>query len=391
MGVGKGKSAVWPLALSMISGGAYAQGQEPGPADSLVFIADIINSILGKNLIQLFVDSAMTIADKLDPLAMGLAAGLALIAMLWALLVAMIDKSSALTAMVEPLIFAVLTALLLANYGMLVNDIVQLGQEVIEVTGKSVGEAFMGFVNVFLRTFSKMFAASVKEAGFTLKFAEVLGEMLITLLFLAIAFVFILLACKELIGVFLIGPVALGIGVALGPLFIATLPLPKTRRWLDQWLNFLINAAMLTALAIIAMVLVQELVIDVADKFQTPNDKATIGKAIAIALVAAGLGKVFSAIPGFADALLPGRTGAGNAMSGKAGEGVANAVKGAGAMAAGAMAAAGAGSVMSRVGGAMGSAMGSAAQAGFDRGSAGGGEAKQAIRQAADLTDGAQK
>lgn len=296
--------------------------------ESLRLIAEIIDSVLGRSAIDMFVSAAMPIASNLNGLAMSIAGALALIALLWALLIAIISKKSAFSAMMEPVIFSALTAMLLANYAMIVGDVVNLGQRAIAASGTSVGSAFTGFINTFLGSFINIFISVLDRFEFTWGFFSIVLEAVIALVILAGAGVLILIAIKDIVAVFLTGPVALGIGVAVGPLFIATLPMPATRRWFDQWINFLINAAMLTALAVIVMVLIQNAILNTVQGFMT-GETGTVGKLVAIAMIAASLSKVFQAIPSFADALFPGRTGAGSAMSSSPGNMIANVAQGA--------------------------------------------------------------
>lgn len=296
--------------------------------ESLRLIAEIIDSVLGKGAIDMFVSAAMPIASSLNGLAMGLAGTLALIALLWALLIAMINKKSAFSAMMEPVIFSLLTTMLLTNYAMIVGDVVGLGQKAIAATGSTVGTAFTKFISVFLESFINIFISVLDRFTFTWGVFSLVLEAAIALVGLAAAGVLILIALKDIMAVFLTGPIALGIGVAVGPLFIATLPMPATRRWFDQWINFLINASMLTALAVIVMVLIQNAILTTVQGFMS-GSTGTIGKVLAIAMIAASLSKVFQAIPSFADALFPGRTGAGSAMSSAPGSMVVNAAKGA--------------------------------------------------------------
>lgn len=299
---------------------------------SLRMVANFIDSVLGRNAVDMFVSSAMPIAGGLNTMASSIAGSLALISLLWSLLLAIVSKKSALSAMMEPIIFSILTALLLANYSMIVTDVVALGQDAISATGQTVGSAFTRFLDVFLMAFINLIVAVMERFSMTWGIFSVVLEAVIALVVLAVAAVLVLIALVDIVAVFLTGPVALGVGVAVGPLFIATLPLGATRRWFDQWLNFIINASMLTALAVIVMVLVQNAILESVTSFMG-GETGTIGKVVAIALIASSLSKIFQAIPSFADALFPGRTGAGSAMSQAPGSAIANAAK-AGAQAA---------------------------------------------------------
>lgn len=282
---------------------------------SLKLIEDIINGVFGKNTVEMFVSGAMSIAGSLNGLAMSLAGILALVAILWGLLFAILEQKSVFSPTMETLIFSVLTVLLLGNYEMIVRDVVNLGQKTLEATGSSVGQAFTNFVHAFVTVFVKLFDQAISRIDLSWDFFKVAIEVIISLVFLVIAAIFVFIALIELVSVFLLGPVALGIGVALGPLFVATLPWQVSRGWLKKWVDFLITAAMVTAIAVIVMTLIQNVLVETVKLIgATGEGGGTIGRVVAFALISASMSKIFANIPAFADALFPGRASIGGAM-----------------------------------------------------------------------------
>lgn len=371
------RTLAFVAAFLLATGTAFA---DTGDSEliSFTFIAPIINSVFGQNIIFTFMAAGLSIAGRVNSLAMNIAGGLALIALLWSITMAMLNKDSPLVAAIEPIIFAILTLLLLRNYVTVVHDVVNLGQQVITLTGSSVGEAVQSFANTFLRAFARMWVnASQRTTGINILAHSF--DLFAAVVLLAIAAIMILIALKDVVGVFLIGPLALGLGVALGPLFVATIPSSYTRNWFNHWFNFLINAAMMTAISVVVMLLVNQFISQTITQI-TASPDGSLGKLIALALIAASMSKVFTAIPDFADGLMPGRTNAGKAISDAPGKGMVLAAAGLGKVGVKA-----ASLVTQGVAGGI-SKVGQAAAAGAKAGAGGAGAA--AINKAAQATGG---
>ncbi|UUZ66554.1 type IV secretion system protein (plasmid) [Polaromonas sp. P1-6] len=211
------------------------------------------------------------------------------------------------------------TAALLQMFPVILNDIIGLGNYVAAsisgsgTAGGALGKAAHDFIAAFLAKFVDVVVKSIQNMGTgVLDFFSAPMDMVASLFFLVVACYFAFGALLELVGVVLVGPVVIGIAVALSPLFIATLASHWTRRWFDQWFNFLINGAMLTAMVVLVLTLLTGVV---AATIGTTATSFQVGEALGLALLAAGMGKIFAAIPSFADALLPGRTSAGAALN----------------------------------------------------------------------------
>lgn len=323
------------LPLLLLSFGARAEEGKGAEIFSLKIVEEMINSVFGKSTVDVFVAGALSIASRLNSMAMGLAGILALISILWGLLFAILEKKSVFSSVMETLVFCVLTVLLLGNYQLIIQDVVNLGQKTIEASGGSVGEAFTGFIKTFVSAFVKLFDAAISNFEGSWSFLTIAMEVIVSLIFLVIAAIFVFVSLVELVAVFLMGPVGLGIGVAIGPLFIATLPWNETRSWIKKWLDFIIVSSMITALAVIVMVLIQNVLVETVKAIGAPGESgASVGRVIAFALICASLSKIFGNIPAFADALFPGRSGVPSSKGEAAKSGV-NAAKAAVAGAAG--------------------------------------------------------
>lgn len=368
------------LLLGLLTPGVASAADQASELFSLEFLAPLINRVFGQGVIDVFVQSALSISGNLTGFALSLAGILAVISTLWSVMLAMTTRTSPLTAMLEPLIFSVLTYLLLSNYAMVVGDVVQLGKKLIQMSGSSLGDSFQDFVNSCLHAFQRLWRLTLDREGNLglLQFLQLGVERLVTIVLLVLAFILMLLSIKTLVSVLLLGPVALGIGIAVGPLLIATLAGSYTRKWVDQWLAYMINATVLTAFVVIVLVLMKNSVTTVInDLVDVGNDIShggTLGRVLALALIIASLGGVFSAVPDMVSAMLPGRLGGGArtmTMHPMAGAAAKNS-GGAALAASGSVGGAAAGAV---AGGAMGAGKAAwrATAAGFNKGRSGGG------------------
>lgn len=283
-------------------------------SDSLKAITKIVDAALGANLVAAFKNAGLGIAGGLMGGARIIAGSLALATILWIIVISLVKNESVLPGVTEELIYAIITAALLGWYAQIVNDIVGLGEWVLATTGGSLRQAVVGFVDGMMAkiidVIVKGFQNVVSLKGWLLGGAI---DWAISILLLLVATYFMVIALLELIGVVLAGPVVIGIAVALGPLFIASFASQWTRRWFNQWINFFVNGAMLTAMVVVVLTLINNVV--VRDIGLAPSGFLA-GEALALALLAAGMGKIFSSIPSLADGLFPGRTGAGSASAG---------------------------------------------------------------------------
>lgn len=303
------KFFIFALVFAALHANSFAAGSN---VDSLSFVEKIVTNAVGDQRLLHFKNAAFPIAGSLNSLALKIGGTLALLAMTWAVVEANVEKKAVINAVAEPLIFSSISALVLANYQTIVNDIFQLGIDTIGAAGSTVSNALSGYVQA-------MFTPVIETVKTILNVGVIAAvfnsfDLLFGALVSFVAALFALLALVELVKVLVIGPIAFGLGVSVGPLFVATLPFSATRRWFDQWLNFLINSAMLTAIAVIVVVLVSNVFNSVVSGVISGGG-STVGSALGLALFAWALSSVFQAVPGFADALFPGRTGVGSAKT----------------------------------------------------------------------------
>lgn len=286
-----------------------------GSVSSLQAIANTINRTFGgggeAGMMERFKSKGLAIASGLGVVAKALAGVLALVSLVWAVLIAMASNQSSIDAAVESIIFATITAFLLFNYPSIVNDVMTLAASVSSSVGiGGVGEAVSEFIRGFFFVFVDTVVKGISGLSFT-DWVLKAADLIVGVLLMLIACFFAFTALIELIGVLLIGPVVVGLAIAVGPIFVACIASPYTRRWFDQWLNFLIGGAFLSVITLIVLTLLNAVV-----TVQITQDAggSLAGQALAVALLGMGCAKIFAAIPGLADSLFPGRTGAGKAV-----------------------------------------------------------------------------
>ncbi|ABM39512.1 type IV secretion system protein [Polaromonas naphthalenivorans] len=298
--------------------------KDSGNAQSLTVIQTVIENLFGKSnsgesLIKRFTGSGLTIAGSLtSTVALPLAGALALASMLWHIMLAMANRKSPTDAAIEGILFAVLTAFLISQYASIVRDVVKFGDMVITATGGTVGESVTNFMTGFLVKFIDVIVKGFSAFSIT-SWLTGSADMLFGVALMVLACFFAFTAMIELVGVLLMGPVVVGLAIAIGPIFIACLASTFTRRWFNQWFNFLVGGAFLTAVTVIVLKLLTEVVTAGVGAI---GEGSVSGQALAMAMIAVGTAKIFAAIPNFADSILPGRTGAGQAVT--SGDGLGN-------------------------------------------------------------------
>jgi type IV secretory pathway VirB6-like protein len=301
--------------MSMLVCGAHAGVLSDLKSGTL--LPNLIDSVLGKDLIATFKDGAMGIANGFLGGAKVIAGALALASLIWNLLIAQINREPAMPVVAESLIFAIVTAALLASYSTMVDFVTSLGSWAASQANGSVGTAATTLFGSVMQAIVDNFTRIGTGGGsswwdiLTGALANAI-DVLFSFLVLVFALIFVAYSMVELVSVVLIGPVILGLAIAVGPLFVAMLASHWTRRWFEQWFNFLVNGAFLYAITVIVVTLVAT---GIGPAMKADTGATLSGQAIAIALLALGLGKIFSSIPAFADGLFPGRTAAGSAIT----------------------------------------------------------------------------
>ncbi len=299
------------LLTALFLGASVAYAAQEGQSEALSILEALrwlSGRLLSESVLQQFVDKGKELANGMLGPARILAGGLALVSLLWGVLMAFINKKSPLNAVVEAGIFASLSALMIQNFAWVSDGVYKLakdamGQSSLPAKAASFLESLVvGFGAILANIFGRIF-----DIGF-LDILQILPAVFAVLL----ALVFGLLAFVTLLGLALQGPFALGIGLAVAPMIAATIASPYTRRWFDQWLNFMVGAAFSTAMIWIALSLLMapmEVMINDAS-----NGKHTIlaGAAFQIALLMFFASKMLAAVPSISDAIFPGRTGAGS-------------------------------------------------------------------------------
>lgn len=301
------------IAAANAANTAAAQSAANGGTASLGRISDIVTKSLGINILQRFVKAAEPVARDLKSYALILGGALALASMTWNIMMAIALRDSPMDVALEAIIYASMAAFLIANYGLIVGDLVAVGSKIITASGfGDLSTVLADFIfSYFQKLFETVMTGLAKMASFTGWFTGAL-DLIISGVLLVVAFVFGIRALIELIGVALLGPVLVGVGIAVGPLFIACLASNWTRSWFQKWLDFLLNGTVLTAIVVIVVGLVKNVIV-----VSNPVVGGSLtGEALSLALISVALGKIFSSIPGMVDALLPGRSH-GKAMSGK--------------------------------------------------------------------------
>jgi type IV secretion system protein TrbL len=305
-----------PLLLWLASIGVSAFAAQNGSnsqVGSLPFgFQWIIENLLTQSMLDQFVDGAIGIASGLTGPAKVLAGTLALISLIWGVTMAFINKKPPVNALVEAVIFAGLAALMIQNFTWVADGARHYAGEV--MNGQSIASKAGEFVMTLFLSFGAI-VENVLKSVVSIKSLFNVTDALIAFVAVFVAIVFGFLSLVTLIGLALQGPFALGIGLSISPLIGATIANPYTRRWFDQWLNFMIGAAFLTAMVYVALTLLMTPLINIMQTVSSGQQTSLAGVAIQAAILMFFASKMLAAVPSIADSLFPGRTGAGSISS----------------------------------------------------------------------------
>lgn len=311
------KARIVLLVIAMLMPfGAWAAGA--GDESILDVIAvmfrDVINAVIGQDFADRVKSSALGLSGRTTGTALKLAGVLALANLMWATMMAMLEKRSVIASVTETLLFASIAAVLISNYTTLVETVYGVAMSVLQAVGLDVGQAFVDFFKSIFDPVHKIFSAISESKGdeWTWEFGKVLLEGLLSILILVVAAWFLLQASASMMGVFIMGPIFVGVGIVFGPIMCATLAANYTRQWFSQWLNFLVGASFLTVVSVVVMKLLSGVF---SSAFTQLGSGQTVAVALGVAMLAAGLSKLFESIPSITDAIFPGRTGAGGAIN----------------------------------------------------------------------------
>jgi hypothetical protein len=316
LGLAMGGVAMAQEELTSPGPSAVTEQQAPSQAgtlfDSIGTTFDrIANNAIGGDFADRVKFIGIEFAGKLNNAALILAGALATTSLMWRVLMAMVTKKSPLDAAVEVMIFGTLTALLIANYATVVNVFAGIASDVLgTLTSGGVGGALREFVTSSFSVIGSIFSnfdTGTGALGFITASIDVIAGFVV-----AIAVLF--LAAKafvSILSVFMMGPIFFAVGVVFGPLMIATLAADYTRKWFDQWLNFMVGSAFLTVTAVVVLKIMGAVI------GASAVGLAGGGTAVAmlgVLILVSSMAKLFEAVPAMTDAIFPGRTGAGAAI-----------------------------------------------------------------------------
>ena len=315
----KFKSIIFFCLVAMLANTAFSADTQTPNADSIMGVTAALEAIFGQNLLIRFVQGGLDISSSLITYAKILAGTLALVHLTWQIIINIINNKDILEGALEEILFATVVVFLLSIYPVIVKDIVDLGQEIMNrASNGGVANAVSRFIRAMFSQVSNIIEQDVAtlSKGKWWDFIANSIDMILAFIISIVTLIFCALAIVEVMSVVLLGPVVVGLSIALGPMFVAMLATGWTRQWFNQWINFFVNGAVLTAILAIVLNLISNVMMNQITALGSGT--SLTGGAIAMMILSLTLGKIIGAVPHFADALLPGRTSAGKAqVSGK--------------------------------------------------------------------------
>ncbi len=301
--------------LLLLFSSAFADPANAPPSDlfSVSFLAKMIDGVLGQNLISMFISGGLQISKNFMLGAKVIAGTIALASMAWNLMMAQVNHESPTTVIIEGLIYAMITAVLLSMYSQIINSVADFGTWVTSTIGGSLGSSVSGLfgsiINATISSLQKIGLTAPTGTGFFGISLSYVVDGIVSAGLLIFALLLIVMAIIELVSVVILGPVIVGISIAFGPLFIASIASHWTRKWFDHWWNFLLAGALLYGMTVAVVQLVSNAISAAVNSQAIGGGTMLAGNALAIAVICKALGEIFAQIPKMADGLFPGRHG----------------------------------------------------------------------------------
>ena len=253
-------------------------------------------------------------ASRVMPNALTLGGILATTYIMWSILRFLADGGGNYTALViDAMAPVAMVAGVLANYQPIVSDLQSLFNSMIPAQGgisqqiATLAQGFMSGIGTALKAeWNSLGCAGISGVA-------VLLHAFCVAFLMIIAALLAIVALAEIVGVLLTGSVLMGVGIAVGPYFIAAGVCRWSYDYMQKWLNFLMGALFYKSLISIVLYLVNGCVKSVVDNVTNYNAASgtgfPLGNAVALIGVMWILKHVFQSIPGIASALIGGSGG----------------------------------------------------------------------------------
>lgn len=309
------------MLLASLPHTAYAAATDQGATFTGVLegmkgiMSNIVDNAFGKTFAERLKSNAVSLASGTTTVANAIAGALAAVTLLWAVMVAMVEKKSVIGATFEVLLFGIVAAALINNYQTVVDQVWGTANDILSAVGLDIPTTFGNFLTSFFTPIGNLVARMVDAfgAGFwTLDFAGAVIDSIFSVLLLLVILILLIYSLVHIVGVFVMGPVFFAVGVVFGPIMMATIVSSYTRQWFNQWLNFLVGSAFLSVVAVTVLRLLTLTIENAVTSLATQGSStlALLGVAILMAMAS----KLYQAVPSITDAIFPGRTGAGKAI-----------------------------------------------------------------------------
>lgn len=257
--------------------------------------------------------TALSISSKLTPVALRVGGTLAFIFLVVGAIKSFGGRGDSMAQVVFdvglPVVFA---GALIHDYSTRMDELKKFLEVIQNLSGTPVSNMFGLFGTVlksigqaFLLTFSELaHQCSSSITGCLSAFADAL----ISLLFMIPIMLLIFTGIAEVAGLLLLGPFLFAVGVAFGPLFIATLVTPWTNDYFGKWLGFIVGSAFVTGVAGVVTTIAVTIFDPVLNAAAFNGDMVAVSLGT-VAILIITLNSMLAQVPGIASALVPGTLG----------------------------------------------------------------------------------
>lgn len=333
---------LWTAIIFFI-GTSTALADEPqggGFFKNIGAVAGQIAAKAGSSVTSGMYSAGLGYAARLTSIALAVGGALALAYFLYSVLEFLSDKKgSILNVIFDVAIPAAFVAYLIQNYAgkmddfnVLLDNFRNIAPDPLNGIITYYGQILTMIGKAVMETIGTLFSRESLLGAFQGKLVGNFLDAFATIIF-AIVILFIALSgLAEVLGLVLLGPFLFAVGIAFGPIMIASLVTPWTKDYFGKWLGFIVGTAVLTGVVGISIAIASTVLSNLNISTFTADVPISVTLA-ASAIMIMAVNSIIAQAPSIASAMVPGSIGASQG-SGKA---VTEAAKEAGGRAGGAI------------------------------------------------------
>lgn len=322
-------------------GTSTAFADEPTGAgffENIGAVAGQIAAKAGSNVTSGLYSAGMGYASGLTSTALALGGALALMYLFYSIIEFLNDKKgSILNVIFDIAIPTTIVAFLIQNYvlkmgdfNVLLDHLRNIAPDPLSGIASYYGQIFTMIGKAVTQAVKNLFGVGAIADAWNGTLLGNLIDAFTTIIFAMVILFIALSGLAEVLGLVLLGPFLFAVGIAFGPIMIATLVTPWTKDYFGKWLGFIVGTAVLTGVVGVAVAIASTVLSNLNIATFTSDVPISVTLA-ASAIMIMAVNSIIAQAPSIASAMVPGSIGA----SKGAGKAVSEAAQSAGGKASG--------------------------------------------------------